>query len=894
MLSSRWARRVTWVPGRGQRWSSSQQGAAVAALVDAYRRLGHRRANIDPLGRRAPLPTPELDPEHHALTDLGSVVGIDVNVHGLPRGATFRDLIEQLDTTYCGSVGAEFMHIPCPDERRWLASALESMHSSIPISPGHQMNMLSLMFQSELFDEFMQLKFGSFKRYGLDGSEVFLVAVQSCLARAGYHSVDDVVIGMPHRGRNNLLLTLLDYPPRALLAKVKGQSHTTIPGQIGSDDVISHIATTVTKSFGGSKHPIHVSLLHNPSHLEAVNPVALGKVRAIQDMAGDSGGDRCFAMEFHGDAAFAGQGVVTESLQLSQLRDFRTGGTVHVIVNNQIGFTTEPHRSRSGPYASDVASMIACPVFHVNGDDPEAVHRVASIAIDYRMTFKKDVIIDLLAYRKFGHNEVDEPQFTQPTMYANIRSRKSSAAIYAERLEQSGIRTGTLRSKLQQKLFKVLDEELKVSAEFKADPNWNFQGSWAGMRQASDMTAPVDTGVDSMLLRQVALASVQLPDHMIIHPRLMRSHVEARRDVVNAGRGIDWATAEAMAFGSLLHEGYNIRISGQDVQRGTFSQRHATFTDQKTDEQYTPLCHLGEDCGTFYPANSHLSEFAVLGFEFGYSWESPKNLVIWEAQFGDFWNTAQVIVDNFIATGEDKWIRQSGIVMLLPHGYDGAGPEHSSAKVERVLQLCSSDEFAQPDRVVNMSVVNCTTPSNYFHALRRQMHASHRKPLIVIAPKTILRLPEAVSTLDDMGPGSHLLPVLSDCSNEDCERVRRLAFVSGKIYYDLVKARSSVSNPEQYSIVRIEELCPFPFELIVKELNRYPQVEQVAWVQEEPSNAGCWTFVGPRLQRAIEASRTCSSIRLQYLGRKASASPAVGALEVHKKEAKSVIEALFH
>eukprot|EP00474_Spongospora_subterranea_P000369 CRZ00827.1 hypothetical protein [Spongospora subterranea] len=664
----------------------SQEVAAVSSLVDAYRRYGHLQADLDPLGRKPIIPVLELQPEFHRL-ELEETVRSEAiarcNLTAFPADSTVSNLLEFLRHRYCKTIGAEFMHIQDMAERQWLMEALE--RTPQPLTPSAQLNMLSLMVQSEILDEFMQKKFVSYKRYGLDGSEVFLVAIQTILANAASSAIKNVVIGMPHRGRSNVLLTILDYPPRSYFSKVKGMSHTLIAGQLGSDDVVSHLATSVNKRYDSGS--VNVSVLHNPSHLEAVNPVALGKVRAIQDMDNDAAADRSMSVQFHGDAAFAGQGIVTESLQLSQLDSFYTGGTVHVILNNQIGFTTDPYRSRSGTYSSDVALMLQCPILHVNGDDPEATHRACALAVEYRQRFKKDAIVDLIAYRKFGHNEVDEPAFTQPTMYEVIRKRKSCAEKYALLLQSKGVRSRHVREKLNKKLNAFLEAELNESEKFVPDPKWNFNGRWTSMAQAQDMIGVIDTGVDANLLKKIGLISVTVPDDVKVHPRLVKSHIAARRQMVADGDALDWATAEAMAIGSLLHDGYNVRLAGQDVQRGTFSQRHATLTDQTNDKQYTPLCSPELGDAKFYPVNSPLSEAGVLGFEFGYSWHSPQNLNIWEAQFGDFWNPAQVIVDNFIATGEAKWIRQSGIVLLLPHGYDGAGPEHSSAKVERILQV---------------------------------------------------------------------------------------------------------------------------------------------------------------------------------------------------------------
>eukprot|EP00455_Lapot_gusevi_P030352 TRINITY_DN3264_c0_g3_i5.p1 TRINITY_DN3264_c0_g3~~TRINITY_DN3264_c0_g3_i5.p1 ORF type:complete len:905 (+),score=378.09 TRINITY_DN3264_c0_g3_i5:61-2775(+) len=873
---------------------NQQRFSNLYRLINAYREHGHRRATLDPLGIQQIPEVPELNPELYGVRpdEVVTTEGL-VDLPNQQASAPAGQILQHIEATYCRNIGAEFMHLQSAEERAWFARALEGDAPSKKPSPADRRNIHSMMVKSETFDHFMQVKFGSFKRYGLEGAESMIPAVNSIFTTSSQAGVENVVLCMPHRGRLNLLVTLLDYPARALFAKVKGLSH--IPESFfGDDDVASHIALSVTKKFDRTR-PLHVSMLHNPSHLEAINPVALGKTRAKQDGNNDPNGDRTVCVQLHGDAAFAGQGVVPESLLLANLPYYTTGGTVHMIVNNQIGYTTLPRFSRSSNYSSDVGKMIGTPVIHVNADAPEDVVHACSIATQYRNRFRKDVIIDLIGWRKYGHNEVDEPSFTQPLMYQNIRNRKSVVHHYTELLKQEGLLPEESLKKLSTSLQQHLESELKQVESWKPPADWHYVGKWKGFHQNFNALGKVDTGYKLDALRHIGDVSVTTPENFTVHPRLVRSHVEARKKMMATGQNLDWATAEALAFGSLLQEGYNMRISGQDVQRGTFSQRHGVFTDQKTEETFTPLNHIQPQQGKAQYCNSPLSEFAVMGYEYGYSWEDPNALCIWEAQFGDFFNGAQIIIDTFLSSGETKWLRSSGLVLLLPHGYDGAGPEHSSSRVERFLQLCADDNVGfsgSPNGAgssVNMVVANPTTPANYFHLLRRQMKQSSRKPLVVIAPKTLLRHPAAVSALEEMGPGTSFQTVIGDTVAP--AGVKKVVVCSGKVWYDLDKERRD-KNRTDLALIRLEQLSPFPYEALLAALTPYAQAQQIIYFQEEHSNAGAYSFVAPRLAHVATQVNPAWN-KIDYIGRGVSAPPATGIGMVHKKEVETIMKTLF-
>ena len=871
-------------------------------LVYAFRSHGHRQANLDPLNLTPDEKVPELDISRYGLPPTGTTFNLGGIVHvgktsdpSISRDkAPIETIIKHLKESYCGRIGFEFAHIPTTAERRWFAQLVESFEKR-KFNADEKRYFASLLTKSEVFDHFMAKKFPSIKRYGLEGAESMMIVLSTLLRDASVAGVDNTIICMPHRGRLNLLTDLLEFPASALFNKVRGNSE--FPADLDvNGDVLSHLAISKSINVGGPK-PMHVSMLHNPSHLEAANPVALGKARARQMYLYEAGtekdcwiGDRVLCLQLHGDAAFTGQGVVTETLGLSNLPHFTAGGSVHVIVNNQIGYTTPAMNARSTVYTSDVGKMINCPVIHVNADFPESVAYASSIAFEYRNKFRKDIILDLISYRRLGHNELDEPAFTQPIMYKQIRALKTVPAKYEEQLLGQGVfkdrqEIDGFRAWYDQELESKYQASLDYKPEIEA-----FKGKWAEMELPKAPITKPDTGVSIERLKEIGLASVATPSDFSVHQRIERHHIQARRTKITEGTKLDWATAESLAFGSLLLDGYHVRISGQDVGRGTFSQRHAMLVDSTTERTVIPLNRMLKDGkqGKLEIANSHLSEFAVLAFEYGMSWETPKRLCIWEAQFGDFFNGAQIVIDAYISSGETKWLRQSGLVMLLPHGYDGAGPEHSSCRLERFLQLCDTPfdtTGAEFEDGANMQVVNPTTPAQYFHLLRRQMVRNYRKPLIIAGPKVLLRHPVATSDLMEMAPGTTFQPVLPDTQSQ-ATQVTRVCFVSGKLYYDLRNARDASQHALTTALIRIEEISPFPAADIRKELQRYTNAREFYWVQEEPQNQGAYTFVGPRLQEMV-------GTRLAYHGREASAAPATGIGLKHKKEQAYVVNGLF-
>ncbi|KAF9373606.1 hypothetical protein CPB97_000429 [Podila verticillata] len=878
------------------------ENANLLRLVIGYRTHGHRKADLDPLGIVKGEAIPALSAERYALKDPSQVYNLNGILHvNQSKGsqeakdeATLETIVNHLEKSYCGKIAYEFTHIPNASERRWFAHQVES-YQKAPITPDDKQRIFELLTKSEVFDHFMGKKFAQVKRYGLEGAESMMVALDALFQTASKAGVTEAVLGMPHRGRLNLLTDLMQYNPTALFSKVKGNPE--FPADLpATGDVLSHIANSPKLDYGEAE-PLHVSMLHNPSHLEAVNPVAMGKARAKQmDLIAKSSpdcqlGDKVMCVQLHGDAAFTGQGVVMESLGLSNLPHFSSGGSIHIVVNNQIGYTTPAQNARSSVYSSDIGKMINAPVIHVNGDHPEEVVHAMRLAFEYRNKFRKDVILDLIAYRRWGHNELDEPAFTQPLMYNNIRARKSVPKLYEEKLLAENVLSKAAIDELRQDYFEKLEDDFSEIDSFKPEAD-HLQGKWKDMILPTETVSKIETGIDKEQMKQIGQASVATPGDFEIHPRLEKFHVKSRLNKLKDGQNIDWATAEAIAFGSLLTEGYDVRICGQDVGRGTFSQRHAMLVDQKTERVHVPLNALTESQGHLEVANSSLSELAVLAFETGMSYETPKMLNIWEAQFGDFFNSAQVTIDTYVSSAETKWLRQSGLVMLLPHGYDGAGPEHSTCRIERWLQM-TSDSFDVKDPNVkvntNMHIVNPTTPAQYFHLLRRQMKRNFRKPLIVIGPKTLLRLPTAISTLEDMAPGTSFEPVLGDDSTEkDPSAVEKVLFVSGKLYYDLVKERQTKGADEKVAIVRIEELSPFPKEGIQKQIETYSGAKDFTWIQEEPQNGGAYAFMEPRIRQLLPEDKS-----LNYIGREPSAAPATGIAVVHRKESADILAKAF-
>jgi 2-oxoglutarate dehydrogenase E1 component len=726
------------------------------------------------------------------------------------------------------------------------------------------------------------VKFTGTKRFGLDGGETTIPALEQILKRSSQLSVEDVVLGMAHRGRLNVLANIMCKPYVAIFSEFQG--HAAHPDEVqGSGDVKYHLGTSADRSFDG--HELHLSLTANPSHLEAVDPVVVGKVRAKQTQRGDSARSQVVGILIHGDAAIAGQGLAAETFGLSELKGYRVGGTIHFIINNQIGFTTSPAHSRSSPYSSDVAKMVQAPIFHVNGDDPEAVVHVARIATEFRQEFKRDVVIDMFCYRRFGHNEADEPSFTQPIMYKAIATQPTTRQVYADKLIAEGTLTPEQVEAMSAEVREKLQQAFEAAPQYKPNVADWLQGKWAGLKTliGEEELRDDETSVSHEMLHEIGRALCTYPPDFHIHRKLTRL-LDARREMIETGEGVDWATGEALAFGSLLAEGVSVRLSGQDSGRGTFSHRHAVLVDQEDESRYIPLNNISDNQATLEVLDSPLSEASVLGFEYGYSLVEPDALVVWEAQFGDFANGAQVIIDQFIAPGESKWLRLSGLAMLLPHGYEGQGPEHSSARIERYLQLCAED---------NMQVVNCTTPANYFHALRRQIRRNFRKPLVVFSPKSLLRHKLAVSRLDDFGPGTgfhRVLPEVDPLVSDD--KVRRIVFCSGKVYYDLLQDRRK-RGIEDVALIRVEQLYPWPRLRVIEQCKRFANAE-VIWCQEEPANMGAWLFVLPRFSNILEELNRSPDLPT-YVGRKASASPATGLLKVHEAEQRLLVEqALTH
>jgi 2-oxoglutarate dehydrogenase E1 component len=855
-------------------------------LIRAYRIRGHYYAKLDPLDLEAPKDESELEPATYgfAETDLDRKIFLD-NVLGL-EFATMREIVAILRRTYCQTLGVEFMHISDPVRKAWIQERIEGRDKEITFTREGKRAILNKLVEAEGFEKFLDVKYTGTKRFGLDGGESLIPALEQIIKRGGNLGVKEIVIGMPHRGRLSVLTQVMGKPHRALFHEFKGGSAT--PDDVeGSGDVKYHLGASSDREFDNNK--VHLSLTANPSHLEIVDPVTLGKVRAKQDQHNALPEDRTMVMPLlmHGDAAFAGQGVVAECFGLSDLKGYRTGGSIHFIVNNQIGFTTYPRYSRSSPYPSDVAKMIEALIFHVNGDDPEAVVFAAKVATEYRQKFQRPVVIDMFCYRRFGHNEGDEPAFTQPLMYKMIRSHPSTLEIYAKKLVGEGVVTDGEVDAMKAEWRARLDGEFESAGGYKPNKADWLDGRWAGLKASGEADDPRrgNTGVGAETLREIGKKITTVPEGFHAH-RTVQRFLDNRAKAIETGEGIDWATAEALAFCSLLKEGNPIRLSGQDSERGTFSQRHSVLFDQENEERYTPFNHLGEGQARYEVMNSMLSEEAVLGFEYGYSTAEPNALTLWEAQFGDFANGAQVVFDQFISSGERKWLRMSGLVCLLPHGYEGQGPEHSSARLERYLQMCAED---------NMQVANCTTPANYFHILRRQLKREIRKPLILMTPKSLLRHKRAVSKLDDLVAGTSFHRLLWDDAQHPDEKInlvsddkiRRVIMCSGKVYYDLYEEREKRGINDVY-LLRLEQLYPFPTKALVTELSRFKQAEMV-WCQEEPRNMGAWFFVDVFLQWILNQIGA-KHRTMRYAGRPASASTAVGQMSKHLAQLKQLLD----
>lgn len=859
-------------------------------MIRAYRMRGHLHAMLDPLELEPPRDHEELHPSTYGFSesDYDRKIFID-NVLGL-ESATVREMLAILRRTYCDTIGFEFMHISDPAEKAWMQERIEGPGKEITFTKEGKRAILHKLVEAEGFEKFLDIKYTGTKRFGLDGGEAIIPALEQIIKRGGALGVCDIVLGMAHRGRLNILSQVMGKPHRAIFHEFKGGSFT--PEEVeGSGDVKYHLGASADRAFDHNK--VHLSLTANPSHLEIVDPVVLGKVRAKQDQLGDVvERTKVLPLLIHGDAAFAGQGVIAECFGLSGLKGYRTGGSIHFIINNQIGFTTAPRFSRSSPYPSDTAKMIEAPIIHVNGDDPEAVVYAAKIAIEFRQKFHKPVVIDMFCYRRFGHNEGDEPAFTQPIMYKKIRSHKTTLEIYGEKLIAEGLVTAGELAKLQANWRHHLETAFEAGQSYRPNKADWLDGRWAGLKPAVvglEDDRRGRTGVERSRLKEIGLRLTAVPTGFNLHRTIARL-LEKRRKMISAGEGIDWAMAEALAFGSLVDEGHPVRLSGQDSERGTFSQRHSVLTDQETEARYVPLNNIRDEQARYEVINSMLSEEAVLGFEYGYSLTEPNALVVWEAQFGDFANGAQVLFDQFVSSGERKWLRMSGLVCLLPHGYEGQGPEHSSARLERYLQLCAED---------NMQVANCTTPANYFHILRRQLKRDIRKPLILMTPKSLLRHKRVVSKLDDMAIGSSFHRLLLDDAErpesgtielvEDA-KISRVVLCCGKVYYDLLEEREKRGRDDVY-LLRIEQLYPMPLKRLVLILSRFRQADMV-WCQEEPKNMGAWNFVDPYLEWVL-GQVGGPARRVRYVGRNAAAATATGLMSTHLRQLKAFIDETF-
>ena len=856
--------------------SAARDSVRALIMVRAYRVRGHMEADLDPLGLKPIKPHADLDPATYGFTEADMDRPIYVNgAFGLET-ATLRELVARVRATYCGKIGVEYMHIQDPAQRAWIQDRIESVLNTTEFTERGKRAILERLTVAEVFERFLDRKYTGTKRFGLDGGETLIPAMEQIVKRGSQLGITEVVLGMTHRGRLNVLANFMGKPFAAIFSEFQGNPANPEDVQ-GSADVKYHLGTSSDREFDGKV--VHLSLTANPSHLEAADTVVLGKVRAKQQQKQDNERQHCMALMLHGDASFAGQGLVAETLDLSDLKGYRTGGTVHFIINNQIGFTTNPVQSRSGPYCSEVGKIVQAPILHVNGDDPEAVVHVARIAVEFRQQFKKDVIVDMFCYRRFGHNEGDEPAFTQPLMYKTIAKHPTTRAIYAERLLKEGTIAAGVAEQMAADFQQSLEREFDSAVSYKPNKADWLEGAWSGLAIASGDDRRGDTAVSRELLQRVGTAITKVPADFTANKKVLRL-LESRKQMAETGEHIDWAMGEALAFGTLLEEGTPVRLSGQDVGRGTFSQRHAVLIDQENEQSYIPLNNLGANQAPMEVVDSPLSEAGVLGFEYGFSLADPRALVIWEAQFGDFANGAQVIIDQFISSGESKWLRMSGLVMMLPHGYEGQGPEHSSARLERYLQLCAED---------NLQVVNCTTPANFFHALRRQVHRNFRKPLIAMTPKSLLRNKLCVSNLAAMGPGSSFHRVLFDDGKlkPDAE-IKRVVLCSGKVYYDLYEEREKRGIDNVY-LMRLEQLYPFPVKPLMVELSRFTQAE-VIWCQEEPRNMGPWSFVAPEIEAVLD-SVAGRSKRLRYTGRPASASPATGLLRRHIKEQAALVNA---
>jgi 2-oxoglutarate dehydrogenase E1 component len=858
--------------------AAAEDTARAMMLIKAYRERGHMLANLDPLNLTEEKYHPDLDPASYGfkLDDFDRTIYLGAGF-GL-REASLRDILARLQSVYCGTMGVEYMHIQDPTQKRWLMQRLEEGQTARLLNKAQKKSLLDRLIAAEGFETFLDKKYQGTKRFGVEGGESLIPAVEAVIAKGAELGVREVVLGMAHRGRLNMLTNVFAKPFTAMFSEFNGTPAKPDDVQ-GSGDVKYHMGASADREFAG--HSVHLSLTANPSHLEFVDPVVVGKVRAKQVLRGDHDGSKIMPILVHGDAAVAGQGVVAETLMMSELPGYRVGGTMHIVINNQVGFTTSPQYARSGPYCTEVAKMVMAPIFHVNGDDPETVLYVAKLAAEFRQIFKKDVFIDLVCYRKQGHNEADEPAFTQPLMYKAIKQKRPVRDIYTDQLIAENMLTPDEATQMYDMFKNMLEDDFKAAQTYKPNKADMLEGDWKGIELAPNDDRRGQTAITLEMAQQIGKALTKIPAGFDLNAKIARQ-LEAKAKMFETGEGFDWATAEALAFGALLLEGNKIRFSGQDVRRGTFSHRHAVWRDQTNEAHYIPLNHIADKQAQLDIHDSLLSEMAVLGFEYGYSLADPHALTLWEAQFGDFVNGAQVMIDQFIASSEAKWLRMSGLVMLLPHGFEGQGPEHSSSRIERFLQLAAED---------NIQVLNCSTPASYFHALRRQIRRNFRKPLVIATPKSLLRHKLCVSPLKMMtGSESFHRVLFDDVAIAPAKEIKRVVICTGKVYYDLFEEREK-RGIKNVAFLRMEQLYPFPAEALAEELKKYPNAD-VVWCQEEPENQGAWTFVDRRIEAVLERINHKTK-RVLYAGRPEAASPATGSYKQHNKEqAKLLADAL--
>ncbi len=852
-------------------------------LIRVYRVRGHLLADLDPLNLDPRHYPSELNPRTYGFTeaDMDRPIYID-GMLGFQR-ATLREILARLQTVYCSTIGVEFMHIQDPGQKAWIQERIEASGNRALYNAESKHRILRHLTYADAFEKFLATKFVGVKRFGLEGGEAMMPALDAAIARAAELGLREAVIGMAHRGRLNVLTNLLGKPFAAMFAEFQGGTPAYEGAVHGSGDVKYHLGASIDRDFNG--HRVYLTMNANPSHLEWVNPVVVGRVRAKQQQragathTNDEALRRVMGLLIHGDAAFAGQGIVAETLMLSELKGYRTGGTLHFVINNQVGFTTGPKHARSGVYCTDVAKMIQAPIFHVNGDDVEAVVHAAEIAAEFRQKFRKDIVIDMVCYRRHGHNEGDEPAFTQPVMYRKIKGHATTREIYARKLAQEGSVPQAEADRINADFVAQLEKNFEAASTYKSNKTSALKGRWQGLDATADNREGPATGLDIDRLRELGYALARAPDGFNLNPKIARLF-EAKRKMMETGEGLDWATAESLAFATLVTESTPVRLSGQDCSRGTFSQRHSMLFDQEDGHRYVPLNGLSSHQAAYEVHDSPLSEAAVMGFDYGFSLAEPNALVCWEAQFGDFTNTAQVYIDQFLASAETKWKRMSGLTLLLPHGYEGQGPEHSSARLERYLQLCAED---------NIQVANCSTPGNYFHILRRQVRRPFRKPLILMTPKSLLRHKLCVSRLSEMEAGTSFRPVIGDDTPGlvDDKKIRRVVVCGGKVYYDLYEARES-RTINDVALVRLEQYYPFPEKTLAKEFARYPKAD-IVWCQEEPQNMGAWHFLDRRLEAAL-ATAGHKTQRPLYAGRPEGAAPSTGSLKRHNQEQAELVD----